>query len=216
MALGVDAVEFDVQFTRDGVPIVLHDETLKRMAGAAASPRSYDFQALKGFDLGLRYGDLFRGERLPSVAEVAAAVPARIGLHVELKDYVPIEDRQILRLVEVLERNGGLERAVFSSAHEDQLTSIRRVAPQARIGLLLFRDVRFPQDAARRAAHIGCVSIHPNAEIVDPELVEVTHRHGMKLYAFTVNERSVMKKLLQMGVDGCFTDYPDRMREEAA
>lgn len=186
------------------------------MTGAAVSPRQYDLATLKGFDLGLRHGDVFRGERLPSVEEVARRVPARIGLHAELKDYAPVTEAQIRRLVAVLEKSGGLQRVTFSSPHEEQLADLKRLIPEARMGLLLFRDVRVPLDAARRAAHIGCVSVHPNADIVSPELVDVTHRHGMKLYAFTVNERSAMRKLRQMGVDGCFTDYPDRLREAAA
>lgn len=216
VTLGVDAVEFDVQFSKDGVPLILHDETLERMTGVAVRPRDYDHEALRGFDLGVRFGDAFRGERLPSVEEAARRIPPGTGLHVEIKDYEPPSEMRLRSLLAVLDRNGGLDRVVLSSPHEELLVVLRRMDPAARTGLLLFRDVRVPVDAARRAAHIGCVSVHPNAGIVGPELVNVCHRHGMKLFAFTVNERSAMRKLGQMGVDGCFTDYPDRLREAAS
>jgi glycerophosphoryl diester phosphodiesterase len=58
--------------------------------------------------------------------------------------------------------------------------------------------------------------VNPNAGIVSPELVEVCHRHHMKVLAFTVNERGTMRALLEMGVDGFFSDYPDRLRPVAA
>ncbi len=209
--MGVDGVEFDVQFTSDDEPVVLHDETLERMAGVAARVSDHSASRLSGFDLGFRHGAAWRGQRLPLVDDVGRIVPPPIELHAEIKDYRPITPRQIARLMEVLEHRGGLGRAVISSPHEDVLSAVARAAPGARRALLLFRDVRFPTDAARRADLLGCHAINPNASLVTPELVDVCHRHHMKVLAFTVNERSTMDDLSQMGVDGFFTDYPDRL-----
>jgi glycerophosphoryl diester phosphodiesterase len=213
VALGADAVEFDIQFTSDGYPVVFHDETLERMAGVPVRVRDYTESVLKGFDIGFRHGARFRGERIPCLEEVARAVPPPLELHVELKDYEPVTEDHLRRTVETLSRSGDLERAIFSSPHEDVLTEMQRLAPEARRALLLFGDVKVPNDAARRAAHIGCYAVNPNKNLVTAELVDICHRHHMKVFAFTVNERGTMNRLLEMGVNGFFTDYPDRLRE---
>ena len=211
LGLGVDAVEFDVQFTHDGCPVIFHDETMERMTGVPVRIPDHTQAALSGFDLGFLYGERFRGERLPAVEEIAKLVPPPIELHVELKDYRPVSRHELERLIEVLERNGGLERIVISSPHEEQLSEVARLKPEIRRALLLFRSVRNAADAARRAAYLGCTAVNPNYTLVDSELVSICHKHSMKVFAFTVNERGTMRTLETMGVDGFFTDYPDRV-----
>ena len=206
-------MEFDIQFTADGCPVVFHDETLKRMAGAACRIRDYPASILAGFDIGFLHGPEFRGERIPLVEEVAAAVPPHVGLHAELKDFDVVTSAHLARLFAAFEANGGLSRVTFSSPHEETLDALRHALPTAKTALLLFRAVRVPTDAARRAAYLGCVSVHPDVSLVSTDLVEICHRHGMKVFVFTVNERSAMRRLLPMGVDGFFTDYPDRLSE---
>jgi glycerophosphoryl diester phosphodiesterase len=211
LGMGVDGVEFDVQFTRDLHPVILHDETLERMAGVAVRVTDHAALELSGFDIGFRSGPVWRGQRIPFVDDVARLIPPPLQLHAEIKDYAPVTDAQIGRLLQALERHGGLDRAVISSPHEEVLSAVKRQAPAARTALLLFRDVRHPVDAARRAALLGCHAVNPNAALVTEDLVEVCHRHHMKVLAFTVNERGVMRTLSQKGVDGFFTDYPDRL-----
>ncbi len=216
LAAGVDAVEMDVQFTADGYPVVLHDETLERMAGVRVRVRDYVESALQGFDVGFRHGPEYRGQRIPALDDVARLVPVDIEMHVEVKDYEPVSEDHLRRLIGTLDRQGGLSRVIFSSPHEETLTDLQRLAPGCRTALLLFRGVKVPTDAARRAALVGCCAVDPNASLVDAELVDVCHRHNMKVFAFTVNERGMMRKLTQMGVNGVFTDYPDRLREVPA
>ena len=215
LALGVDAVEFDVQFTADGHPVVIHDENLERMAGVPARVRELTLAALAGFDVGFRHGPEFRGLRVPPLEDVARLVPAQTTLHAEVKDYDPVDETHLRRLIDTLDRFGGLGRTIFSSPHEETLSQILRLRPDARAALLLFARVNVPTDAARRAAHIGCVAVNPTASLITPELVQICHRHGMQVLTFTVNERGTMRKLMEMGVDGFFTDYPDRLMGHA-
>ena len=215
LALGVDAVEFDVQFTADARPVVFHDENLERMAGVPVRVRDYSESVLSGFDIGFRHGPAWRGLRVPSLEQVARLVPGHIALHVEIKDYDPIEARHLEGLIEPLARLGGLSRVMVSSPHEETLSEVLRLSPGIRAALLLFRRVNVPTDAARRAAHIGCAAVNPDATLVTSELVQLCHRHGMQVLTFTVNERGTMRKLIDMGVDGFFTDYPDRLAGDA-
>src|SRR5262245_47754567 len=99
--MGVDGVEFDVQFTADDEPVVLHDETLERMAGVAARVSDHPASRLSGFDLGFRHGPAWRGQRLPLVDDVGRLVPPPMELHAEIKDYRPVTPKQIGRLLDV-------------------------------------------------------------------------------------------------------------------
>jgi len=143
-------------------------------------------------------------------------MPASIELHVELKDYRPVSSQDLTRLIEVLEQNGGLQRTIISSPHEEQLSDVARHRPDLRRALLLFRGVRAAADAVRRAAFLGCAAVNPNYTLIDSELVSICHKHSMKVFAFTVNERGTMRTLETMGVDGFFTDYPDRIGGRAS
>jgi len=189
---------------------------MERMTGVPVRIPDHTRAALAGFDLGFLYGERFRGERLPSVEEIARLMPASIDLHVELKDYRPVSSQDLSRLFEVLEQNGGLQRAIISSPHEEQLSAVARLRPEIRRALLLFRGVRVAADAARRAAFLGCAAVNPNYTLIDSELVSICHKHSMKVFAFTVNERGTMRTLETMGVDGFFTDYPDRIGGRAS
>jgi glycerophosphoryl diester phosphodiesterase len=143
---------------------------------------------------------------------VAALIPPAMELHAEVKDYDPITEIHLKRLIEAFDKRGALARVVFSSPHEDTISDILRLHPGARTALLLFGGVKVPTDAARRAAFLGCFSVNPEVSLVTQELVDVCHRHHMQVFAFTINERAMMRKLMQMGVNGFFTDYPDRIR----
>ena len=212
MRLDVDAVGFGVQFTADGSAVAFQDETLMRMAGVDARIREHSLSVLEGFDIGFRHSDRFRGERIPAVEEIAKLVRGSVQLHIEMMDHDPVTEDHLRRLIEALERQGGLSRVICFSPHEESLVEVRRLAPDMEIGMVLARDVRVPTDAVRRADLIGCNSVTANKAVVDPDLIEVCHRHNMKVFAFPVNERATMQRLLALGVDGLVTDYPDRLR----
>ncbi len=210
--IGVPAVEFDIQFSKDGYAMVFHDETLARMAGVGSGIRDYTESALHGFDIGFKHAPEFRGEKIPGLADLLEAVPAPIELHLELKDYVRPETDLLRRLFELLRRKGAQERTIISSPDEETLADLRKLAPGGRTALLAFRSrTRDPLDAARRADLLGCESFHPNAALATAELVDLCRRHNLKVNAFTVNDRQSYERLWKLGVDGVFTDYPDML-----
>jgi glycerophosphoryl diester phosphodiesterase len=90
------------------------------------------------------------------------------------------------------------------------LQRLRELSPEARIGLLVSR--RFPQRAVERARALGAEALHPERPLVTRELVEAAHGEGLAVYVFTVDDPEDMVRLLELGVDGIFTNFPDRMR----
>ena len=105
---------------------------------------------------------------------------------------------------------GLLERTLFSSFDDAYLAELARVAPGCRRALLLE-----PKTASRpleRARSVGAEALNPWLGLATRELVDAAHDEGLAVYVFTANREEEMRRLLEIGVDGIFTDYPDRLR----
>jgi len=199
-----DMIETDLHRTRDGAIVITHDEDLAGLGGRGeiADATLAEVRAL----------DAGGGERVPTLAEILGRFGARIPFNLELKrgtrgEYAGLE---AAALAEV-EGRGLLERTLFSSFYDPVLRRLRDLSERARIGFLVSR--RFPDRAVERARAVGAEALHPELPLVTPELVREAHGAGLAVYVFTVDARSDMRRLLDLGVDGLFTNHPDRMRQ---
>jgi len=198
-----DMIETDLHRTRDGAVVIVHDERLSGLGGRGeiADTTLAEVRAL----------DAGGGEHIPTLDEVLDAFGSRVAWNLELKratraDYDGLEH---LALDAVAARKL-LGRTLFSSFYDSVLARLRALSSEARIGLLLSR--RHPQAALERARSLGAEAIHPEAALVEPDLVERAHAAGLAVYPFTVDDTAEMRRLLALGVDGLFTTHPDRLR----
>jgi len=200
---GADLIEIDLHRTRDAAIVVAHDEELAGLGGTGeiAEASLADVRCL----------DAGAGERVPTLDEVLDRFGRRIPFNLEIKrgaraDYPGIEAATLA----ALERRGLVQRTLFSSFFDPVLRRLRELSPDVRIGLLVSR--RFPQRALERARALGAEALHPERPLVTRELVEAAHGEGLAVYVFTVDDPEDMARLLELGVDGIFTNFPDRMR----
>lgn len=198
-----DMIETDLHRTRDGAVVITHDEDLSGLGGSGeiADATLAELRALDAGD----------GESIPTLDEILDRFGPRIAFNLELKRgtagaYAGLEEAA-LAAVSV---RGLEQRTLFSSFYDPLLARLRALAPAARVGLLISR--RYPQGAIARAQALGAEALHPEASLVEPALVEAAHAAGLAVYGFTVDAPAEMRRLLGMGVDGLFTNYPDRLR----
>jgi len=200
---GADMIETDLHRTRDGAVVITHDERLEGLGGHGEIADA-TLDELRVLDAG-------GGARVPTLDEVLDGFGARIAWNLELKrgtraDYPGLEAAAL----EAVERHALLARTLFSSFHDAVLARLRSRSPGARIGLLVSR--RHAGAMLERARALGAEALHPEASLVGPGLVDAAHAVGLAVLPFTVDEPDSMRRLLGMGVDGLFTNHPDRLR----
>lgn len=206
--LGADMIEFDVQLTRDEVAIIFHDETLERTTNGAGRVAETDFSVISRLDAGSWFGASFADHEVPTLEEVLGLLAGRVTLNIELKPDARVE-QLVRRVVTAVARFELFESVIFSSFEVAALRSLRRLVPDARIGVLCQRG-ELPS-ALALANDLDAVALHPAVTMVDTDLVRDAHARKLSVYPWTVNEPGEIALLRALGVDGIFTDYPDRV-----
>jgi glycerophosphoryl diester phosphodiesterase len=213
--LGADMCEFDVRMTRDGEVVVIHDATVNRTTDGRGRVAAMSAAAIERLDAGVRFGAEFRGERIPTLAEVAQALGARgggrrrgpCGMDVELKAR-GLE----ARVCDILRGCGAMERAIISSFDWDQLKIVAPQEPALRLALL---GEKAPAALLESAAAMHAFAIAPRFDIADAALCAEAHRRGLAVYVWTVDDAPTMGRLIVAGVDGIMTNNPKQLRELA-
>ena len=203
-ALGAPMVELDVQLTRDREVVVMHDWTLDRTTDGSGAVRDRTLEEIRRLDAGGWFGPVFRGERVPTLAEVLAAVP--VSVNVELK---PVGDDGLeARALAVVESAGALSRVVFSSFDSAALERLRARSQGAAVAVLWERGVI--AEGLRLAERVRARALHLRKDAVTREVVASTARAGLPVRAWTVNDPAESARLQADGVEGIFTDFPER------
>jgi glycerophosphoryl diester phosphodiesterase len=210
--------ELDVQMTRDGVAVVIHDDTVDRTTDGHGPVAGMTLAELKRLDAGVQFdrksdrksgGDRkFAGERIPTLDEVLAAVQDRCALNIELK--AKDSERQVC---ELMRKYRVLDSSMISSFEWDLLWRAREIEPAIRIGMLAEKK---PEQLIAEAIARGVAAINPRFDLATADFCARAHRNGLKVYVWTVDAPEAMRALAENGVDGIMTNYPERLRDVIA
>lgn len=209
--IGVEMIELDVQLTRDRRLAVLHDRELGRTIPGRGAVRDLSFAELAALDAGSWFGLEYAGAAVPCLEQVLELTRGRAALNVEIKSPAPDWDATAQVLVPLLDNGSDLASTVVSSFSMGALRAVRQRSEAARIGVLWYEaDV---QNAFRHAEDLAAEAIHPHHKLVTAGLVERAHRAGLAVYTWTVNEVARMKQLIELGVDGIISDFPEKFAD---
>jgi glycerophosphoryl diester phosphodiesterase len=216
---GIDAIELDVRLTRDGVPVVLHDDRLDRTTDGRGPIGATPFESVRRLDAGSWFAPRFRGERVPTLAEALDCAGDRCGVNIEIKtasgrDRSPLTGRSGSRC-EVEGLAGAVAREVrrarfsrllvVSSFSRTALAAVRAHLPRARLGLLASRSARGMVPAHRA---LRLFSLHPHVRLVSRRRLAAARRLGLCVLVWPVNDAATLRRLVARGVDGIMTDDP--------
>ncbi len=201
-----DSVEIDVQMTADGVVVLGHDASLKRVAGVNRSIASMTFEALEKLDVGSWFSSEYAGTRIPSLSEVLELCSQKISLNIEIK-YVGKNSELPEKTAEMVREYGMENQCVITSTNLSYLKRVKEALPEIRTGYIIsaaYGNFYSSED-------VDFISIRSG--FVTSALMQNAHEQGKAVYAWTVNTKSELERLTLLGVDGIITDRPVLARE---
>ncbi|TAD91879.1 MAG: glycerophosphoryl diester phosphodiesterase [Alphaproteobacteria bacterium] len=207
---GAGAVEVDVKLTRDGVAVLMHDDTLARTTNGVGRMVDADWATVKGLDAGYasRFGTRFADEPVPRLdAVLTCVIELGMAINLEIKPCPGRERETALATVEAVRRLWPADRPwpVLSSFQRDCLVTVREVAPDLPRGYLV--EALGP-DWLAEATALGVATVHPGRKHLSDDQARSVVASGLPLIVWTVNDDSEAKHLLGLGAAGIITDDP--------
>ncbi|MCK4813627.1 MAG: glycerophosphodiester phosphodiesterase [Candidatus Marinimicrobia bacterium] len=197
----VDAVECDVQICRSGEVVVFHDRRLKRITGERGKVKRKKLACLRRLDAG-------NGEHIPTLKEVLNLLDARLGINVELKSKrCAVSTAQIIRNSI---RTGSWKPDDFfvSSMRYREIRRFHEIYPEIPTALLYNKK---PRRLKKRIKVLGAFAVHLKIDHIRQARIQRIHNYNLKVYVWTVDDLQTANKLRSEGVDGFFSNYPDRL-----
>lgn len=221
-ALGVDMLEMDLHLSQDAKLVVIHDETLERTSNGQGPVAHYNLAELQALDAGYKWtadgGQSYpyrgQGTRIAALEEVFERFPL-IPKALEIK--VPDVGMEAV-LCEMLAAYDQLDRVIVASFHERSLQRFRQLCPEVAtaggpvsVRLLLALNWLGLSDLLSPSYPVLQIpQQHSGLNLATPRLVRNAQARGLQVHLWTINEQPNMRLLLEMGVNGLITDYPDR------
>lgn len=194
-----DGIELDVHLSADGKVVVIHDHNLSRTTNGAGLVHHTRLEELRRLDAG-------QGEVIPTLDEVLALVGDQVILNIELKGFIQTGGRLAAETLACV-RSHGLGRSIlYSSFDFRNLLRIRRMNPDAALGMLFDRGLTARLTRALCVPLIKPWSLHPHHTNVDDRFLTRAHQSGRPVIAYTVNRPEDLRRLFALGIDGIFTD----------
>jgi glycerophosphoryl diester phosphodiesterase len=222
LELGADGTEMDLQATKDGVVVIIHDDTVDRTTDGRGRIGDLTLDEVKRLDAGVKFGPAFRGERIPTLRELIDLVKAsgnrrfRLNLEIKFADGREGEPADLEeRVLAILRETDFMDRVITQSFHHPSPAKMKRLAPAIPAGLLV-GERRRPADPVAAVREHRADYYAPHHSLVTPELVATLHQAGIPVVTWTVNDPADMRRLIAMGLgslpgDGMISDYPDRL-----
>lgn len=205
---GADGIELDVQMTRDGELVVIHDETVDRVSGIHGHVKDMSLEELKLLNVNRTHPE-YANAWIPTLREVYQALMSyNITINVELKTgiiWYPDLEEKVVKLTEEMGLN---DRVIYSSFNHGSIVKIRKLAPQAKTAIL-YSDVLV--NTVEYAENLGVNAIHPAVyHMRMADFMEEWVKSNLDVNVWTVNESKDMKEFMQAGVHAVITNFPDK------
>jgi glycerophosphoryl diester phosphodiesterase len=205
---GAQMCELDVQATRDGAVVVIHDESVDRTTDGHGAVAQLTLAQIQRLDAGAKFAQKFSGDRIPTLDEVMRATRGKLGLNIEIK-----EGAVERHVCELMRAHDALSTSMVSSFEWKALEAVRAIDREVRIGLLAEENRNALLDAA---SAMNAYAVNPRYDLADAAFCAEAHARGLKVLVWTVDAPEVMRTLIAAGVDGIMTNYPARLRDVLA
>jgi glycerophosphoryl diester phosphodiesterase len=201
-------LEIDVQLSRDGIPVIVHDYTLERTTNGAGKVGDFTLKELKELDAGSWFSTAAAGEAIPTLEEVLQETRGKVKLNLEIKrggDWYPGIEKKVADLV----RQYAMESdVIMTSFNHETIHTLSKIAPGIKTGLIIYG---YPALVEELLAYTRASILSMGYQYITDNLVQSCLNHGVDLIAWTINEPEDMQKIARMGEQiAICTNYPER------
>ncbi|MBD1378780.1 glycerophosphodiester phosphodiesterase [Metabacillus arenae] len=206
---GADGIELDVQMTRDGELVVIHDESVERTTNSTGFIKDFLYRDLQAVDACYKFKQFKGKTKIPTLDEVFSWAEHSGGflVNVELKNtlfpYEGIEEK----VIQLIYRYNLSERVIISSFNHYSLVKCHQITKDIEKAILYMEGLYEPWNYAKT---VGALSLHPKYTSAPPHSVTLAQNNGIEVRPFTINKVEVMKQYISCGCGGIITDYPEK------
>jgi glycerophosphoryl diester phosphodiesterase len=212
----INGIELDLRLSKDSVPVVCHDGTLKRFGGSGTALSAQTVTALKAQDIGTWFARRFAGERIVTLSELLKAVGKRTTLFLEIKAMTSRSGlavtRRLCRAVAAeLKRTKMATRVLILCFDEGVLRTMRRLDARLRCVRNVDRLPRRAEAWLERQRRLGFFAVDCNQRRLGKraqKCVDAAHARGLRVFTYTCNDLAAVRRALDAGVDGVLGDDP--------
>ncbi|WP_456274100.1 glycerophosphodiester phosphodiesterase [Bacillus sp. AK031] len=206
--VGADGIELDVQLTKDGEIVVIHDETVDRTTNGKGFIKDMTLKEVKKLDASYKFKKILQKVRIPALRDVFEWMQKNDMIcNVELKNSVipyPQLEEKVLALIDEF---GYQDRIVLSSFNHYSIVHCHRLNPEVEIAPLYSSGLFMPWIYAQS---LHAKSIHPNIKAAPDAIIIDAMKAGVAVRPYTINKESVMKRLFEIRCTALITDYPEK------
>lgn len=207
VALGATFIETDLQLSRDARFVAIHDDTVNRTTNGQGKVQELSLGDLRRLDAGSWFGSEFTGERIPTLEEILEFSKKHdVVFYLELKPGGSWGGEPAL--IRALRESEEIARTVVISFDAAILEGLRRIEPTVMTGLLFDGQIERPLE---KAIAVGARQLAVRGDLVTPALLADARKKDLQVVCWTVNHPAHMRLLIEAGVDGIMSDYPDRL-----
>lgn len=217
-----DYIEIDLQMTKDGQLIAMHDVTLDRTTNGTGLVKDFTLEEIKELDAGSWFNEkypqfsnpAYEGLKVPTLEEVFKKFGKNESYYIETKspDVYPGMEKELLRLVEKYDINK--DKLLVQSFSAQSLKLMHELDPSIKlVQLISYRTNAAITDDEIQEIQQYAMGIGPNHTYLNQEYIQKVVNSGLELHPYTVNEKERMQQLIDWGVTGMFTNHPDLLHE---
>lgn len=204
---GADGIELDVQLTKDGEIVIIHDETIDRTTNGKGLVSDYTYEELCKFDASFIYHGQMGFNKIPALKEYFELVKDnKIITNIELKtgilEYLGIE-KKVWNLIQEYKVE---KKVIISSFNHYSILRMKNMAPNLKYGLL---SETWLVNAGKYTHNLGIQCYHPVHYNLIPEVISEIKKYGIEINTYTVNKESDIRYLIEKDVDIIIGNFPD-------
>jgi glycerophosphoryl diester phosphodiesterase len=208
--MGCTGIETDVQMTKDGVLVLIHDEMVNRTTNGYGLVKDYNYLELCKLDAGSWFSKKFANQKIPALEELILFAEERgIILNLEIKsgiiEYHGIEEK----IIDFVCRHNMQDRVILSSFNHYSTVKCKEILPEIKTGLLYSTGLYKPEKYGK---FVGADALHPNFYVINGEIIREIKKEGLMTNTYTVNDTNYMKYFIDLEIDGIITNYPDKLK----